>query len=201
MAEASVRLSVSEFLELAESAGRLVVWDTEATGLSGDHHSVLVVSVKPVGRRARSWMVRRPGDDREVVAEAGAALEAAAGWISYYGRGFDLPMLQTRRLRWGLPPIAIRPHLDLYWVLRTGLVMSRRSQAHYLAFLGLPPVARGKAEAKMAQKMTLSPEVWNAVLAQPRRYLPRLRRRCESDCQGLEDLYRAVRPWVRRMAR
>lgn len=187
-----MQIEAQQFLRLAEQAGQIAAVDIEATGLRGDYNSVLVVSIKPYGQKVTTFKIQRPGQDQKVVREAGEMLEGLDAWITYYGKGFDLPMLNTRRLVWGLPPIDKRHHIDMYYTLKSNLNTSRRSQGHLLSWLGVKYVpSKGEVEttAEMPQKMTVSAEMWNKVLAEPRKYIPVMVDRCESDVEGLLALY------------
>lgn len=167
---------------MAEASHQLAFVDIESTGLRGDYNSVLVVSVKPYGSKPTSIVVRRPGNDRAVVAAAKVELEKYACWATYYGKGFDLPMLNTRLLRHGLEPIDKRLHIDMYYVLKYNLLTARRSQAHLLSWLNTPQ-----------QKMTVGAETWNEVVARKPGALADMVKRCESDVRGLEALYKKTR--------
>jgi len=173
-----VQIEAQEFLKIAEQAGKVALVDIEATGLKGDYNSVLVVTVKPYGEKCITTAVDRPGDDRKLVVAARDLLHEYPLWVSYYGKGFDIPMIQTRLLRHGARPLVKALHLDLYWHLKAHIITARRSQAHYLRWMDAP-----------SQKMDMSPEEWNLVLANPKKALVRMRQRCESDCEGLEALY------------
>lgn len=169
------------FLRLAEKAGRLVFVDIEASGLRGDYNSILCVSLKPYGEKPTTYCVIQPGNDKRVVREVKEALEDYDCWCGYYSKGFDLPMINTRLLKWGLEPVEKRHHIDLYYTLKANLLTARRSQAHLLEWLETPET-----------KMTVSADVWNRVADEETRHaaLATLRRRCESDVAGLEALYR-----------
>lgn len=177
-----MKLDTQQFLDMVEKAGSLAFVDIEASGLKGDYNNVLVVSIKPYGKPARSYRVVRPGHDRKLLREVVPALESFACWVTYYGKGFDIPMLNTRLLRWEMPPLDPRPHIDMYYALKSKLLTARKSQSHLLSWLGTPE-----------QKMSISATVWSEVQANPRKYLPTLVKRCESDTAGLEDLYRRTR--------
>lgn len=202
------------FLRLAEAAKSICFFDIEATGLRGDYNSTLCVSVRPYGGEAVTFSVRRPGEDDKVVAAAKAELEKYDAWTSYYGKGFDIPMLNTRLLRWGIPPIAKRHHIDLYFTLKANLLCARRSQAHLLEWSDQPEIAQfiaghtvneGTREkikpaltaTEHARKMTVSAEIWNKVLARPRVYMPTMIERCESDTLGLMALYQRTKHLIR----
>ena len=177
-----MQLEPEEFLSLAEQARTLVCFDIEATGLRGDYNSVLVVSVKKFGRKPTTLQVLQPGNDQRVVREAKDLLEAANCWVGYYSKGFDIPMLNTRLLKWGYEPIEKRPHVDLYYTLKYNLLTSRKSQAHLLEWLETPE-----------HKMTVTAELWNKVLYDFDIAMTTLVKRCESDTAGLEALYKKTK--------
>ena len=175
-----MQLAARDFLRLAEAANSLCFFDLESTGLKGDYNSVLVVSILAYqNEKAVSFCIERPGIDCKVVREARDYLRTFDCWVSYYGKGFDFPMINTRLLRWGLEPLERKPHIDLYYSLKSNLNTSRRSQAHLLTWLGTPE-----------QKMSVGADKWNEVLSDPVKNMPIMRRRCESDCKGLRDLYK-----------
>lgn len=177
-----MQLDAQIFLRLVEKARTLFVFDIEATGLRGDYNSVLCVSIKPFGASPETFVVKKAGEDHEVVLKARARLNEADAWVTYYGRGFDIRMLNTRLLQHGERPIEKRHHVDMYYHLASHLLTARRSQSHLLSWLHTPE-----------QKMGVSAEVWNAVLRDPATHLPTMVKRCESDTRGLEALYRRTK--------
>lgn len=188
--EVRVNIDAQTFLGLVEKTNGLVFVDIEASGLRGDYNSVLVVSVKPYGLDPISFSVKRVGNDVKVVRKAKEALEAAQAWVTYYGKGFDIPMLNTRLLKWGLDPIEKRPHIDLYYSLKSSLLTARRSQGHLLSWLGTPE-----------QKMGVSADVWNQIASDPETHMPTMIDRCESDVKGLENLYERTKHLIRDIKR
>lgn len=177
-----MQLPAQDFLRLTELAGTLGFLDIESTGLRGDYNSVLVASLKPFGESPESFFVEQPGNDQGVVTKIKHRLEQCDCWVTYYGKGFDIPMLNTRLLRWHKKPIEKRPHLDLYFALKYNLLTARKSQGHLLSWLEGPE-----------QKMTVGAEVWNRILANPQKEIRRMIARCESDVEGLESLYRRTK--------
>ena len=163
-----------------EKAGGIAFFDLEATGLHGDYNSILIASLKPYGKKPISFVVSQPGHDQKVVREFRDALSQFPIWCSFYGKGFDIPMLQARLLHHALDPLPKHHHIDLYFQMKYKVKTSRHSQAHLLEWLGTKQ-----------RKMTLAPTVWN--LEDPVEDLKTLRLRCESDCSGLEALYDKVK--------
>jgi len=177
-----MQIDAQVFLPIAEKAGEVCFFDTEATGTHGDYNSILVVSLKPWHGKLKTFTVKRPGQDKSLVAAARDELSKFAVWVSYYGKMFDIPLLQSRLLAHRCAPLIGKHHIDLYWHMKAHTLTSRRSQAHLLEWLATPQ-----------QKMTLSPEVWNLVLRNPREGLKTLSARCESDVEGLEAMYDRVK--------
>lgn len=186
-----MQLDEQDFLRLVETAKTLVFLDIEATSLHGDYGSILVAVTKRPKQAPRIYRVDFPGRDRSLVGELRDDLASADAWVTYYGKGFDIPMINTRLLRWGYEPLPKKPHLDLYFVVKHRLQTDRRSQGHLLSWLDLPE-----------RKMSVSAEVWNTVLAggdEGRAAFDELVRRCRSDVRGLEALYRRLKPLVVRV--
>lgn len=186
----AIQLDAQTFLNLVEKSGKLAIFDIEATGLKGDYNGVLCVSVKPYGKKPILFTVNKPGDDHAVVVAAKAALSEYDCWVSYYGKGFDVKMLNTRLLMHGEKPLPRTHHVDLYWHLREHTNTSRRSQAHLLRFFKLKE-----------KKMDMDPDTWNRVLADPAKELRLMEKRCASDTAGLEALYRRTRHIIKEVSR
>ena len=102
---------------------RLLFLDTETTGLAGGS-GTLVFLLGLARHREGEWVCRQYLLSR--IAGERALLEQAAAWagpgadlVTYNGRCFDLPLLETRfRLAGVANPFAERPHLDLLQPVR-----------------------------------------------------------------------------------
>lgn len=174
-----MKVEVRDYLRLCEAANTLGFFDIEATGLRGDYNSILVASFKHFNDKPVSYVVKQPGNDKGLVRAVRDHLESLDVWVTYYGKGFDIPMLNTRLLKWGYEPVKKKPHLDLYFTLKSGLLTARRSQGHLLSWLEAPE-----------QKMTVGADTWNAILADPKgKPMKVMIERCESDVEGLQGLY------------
>ena len=176
-----MQIDTQRFLTLIERDHSLVFLDIEANGLRGDYNSMLCASIKAYDMPPVTYAVKKVGEDRAALIETKTALERAECWVTYYGKGFDIKMINTRLLRHGLMPVAKRPHIDLYYQLKSKTIMSRRSQGHYLSWLKLEQ-----------QKMTVSADDWSRAAIDWKRIKPTMIERCESDVAGLECLYDRV---------
>jgi len=177
-----MQIDAQDYLDMAEESGKLVFFDIEATGLKGNYNSVLVVSLKPYGEEPYSFHIEAVGNDQKVLREAKTELESYHCWVSYYGKGFDIPMLQTRLLKWGQRPIESRHHIDMYYVGKSHTLLSPRSMAAVASFLGTPE-----------QKMSVGPDAWSEMGFNMKKHMPTMIKRCESDTAVLEDVYKKQR--------
>ena len=185
-----MQIEVQDYLDLAEKTASLVFLDIESLGLKGDYNSVICVSLKPYGKRPYTLAIKQPGNDQKVVNDAKRELEKYGCWVTYYGKGFDIPMLNTRLLKWNSPPIDKRLHLDMYFSLKANLLTARKSQAFLLDWLGTPE-----------KKLSVSASIWSELPFCMKEHLPTMVKRCESDVAGLEALYRRTRHLVRELKR
>lgn len=186
-----MQLDSQDFLRLTEKANTLAFVDLEATGLRGDYNSVLVVSVLRFNDRQPTFFaVEQPGNDKKVVREAKEMLEECDAWVTYYGKGFDIPMLNTRLLRWELRPIDKRPHIDLYFTLKYNILTARRSMAHLSRWL-----------ETAQKKKDMNPDVWASIVGNLKKYMPEMIERCNSDTKETRDLYCKVKHLIREIKR
>lgn len=181
-----MKINVEDYLRLVENANTIAFWDMEATGLRGDYNSIIVISVKPYNSEVKSFQINQPGNDKRVCREAAEYLSDMDCWVTYYGKGFDAPMLQTRLLKWGLPRLHMKPHIDMYYVLKYHLLTARKSQGHLLSWLEAPE-----------QKMTVGADMWNQIISNFDETIPVMIDRCESDAIGLQCLYEKTKHLIR----
>jgi len=174
-----MQIDTQDYLRLVENSNSICFFDIEATGLKGDYNTILVVSVKPYHSDPVSFNVSQIGNDQKVIREAGEFLNEFDCWVTYYGKGFDVPMINTRKLKWGQEPLAKKHHLDMFFTLKSKTVMARKSMAQFAGLLELHD-----------QKMGVSPNVWTEVLGNPSgKAMKTMIERCESDCAVLQQLY------------
>lgn len=187
-----MKIDTLEFLELVEASNKLAFFDIEATGLRGDYNSVLVVAIKPFKTATPTiFNITQPGNDQRVVREAKAELEKYTVICGYYSKGFDIPMLNTRLLKWGQVPVEKRLHIDLYFTLKANLLTARKSQGHLLEWLETPET-----------KMTVGADMWNKILNNPTGEPMRvMKNRCASDVIGLQSLYERTKHLIREIKR
>ena len=109
----------------------VIFLDTETTGLSGGAGTVaFLVGVgrwSDVGFTVEQYLMRDYDEERPMLMELQESLAGAQAFVTFNGKAFDIPLLQSRfvlaRQRW---PLARAVHLDLLhparriWKLRLG---------------------------------------------------------------------------------
>lgn len=185
-----MQLPAHDFLRLVEANKTLVVLDTESSGFNGDYGAIICASLQPLGGKMQTFRVEQLGNDKKVVREAKEALEAADAWVTYYGKGHDIPLLNTRLLKWGLKPVDPRPHIDMYFQLKYKLKMASKSQAAMANWLDLPE-----------KKMSVSQDIWASLGYNFRSNMKVIVERCESDVLTLGQLYVRTKHMIRDITR
>lgn len=182
-----MQVDAQAFLDLVENhKNGIVFFDIESTGFNADYNSVIVFSWKPYNRKANTIKIVQLGNDKKVVREAKQILESFHCWVSFFGKGFDIPFLNSRLIKWGYDPVQPKHHLDLFFTLKAHMKLSSNSLAQYAGFLRLEN-----------QKMGIGPNVWSEVGFKGNENLKLLTERCESDCTVLHDLYERTKHIVR----
>lgn len=178
-----MRLEVEDYLRLVENNNSICFFDLESLGFRGDYGSILVTSVKPYHGDPVTFTIKQPGNDKKLVRETKEELEKYDCWVTYYGKMFDIKMMNTRLLKWGYPPVAKRPHLDLYFSGKAHLNTARKSLGHLVGWLDTPE-----------EKQYVNPDDWNQILNDPQgAVMQRMIARCESDVRITQDLYEKIK--------
>ena len=189
-----MQLDCQTFLRLVEKNGSLIFWDTESQGREGDYGRMYIVSVKPFNKPPVTLNIGENAQDKGLVKEAKDLLDKADCWVTFYGKGHDVPLLNTRLIRWGYPPLNVVPHIDMYFQLKYKLKTGRKSQAHLLEFLQDTMISLGIPPEK---KMSVSPNVWSDLWSDYKKNIKILIDRCASDTIGLEALYKVCKHLIR----
>jgi DNA polymerase elongation subunit (family B) len=184
-----VQLDAQKFLPIAEKAGALAFLDIESSGLRGEYGTAVVVSIRPYQGSSITFTAR-PGNDKALIKKVRAELHKFPVWVTYYGKGFDVPFLNTRMLRHGIAPLDKHHHIDLYFILRFKTLTARHSQGHLLSWLGTPE-----------QKMSVSANVWADLAKNYDENIGILVERCESDTEGLQALYEKTKHLISEITR
>jgi len=119
--------------------------DTETTGLSGGTGTyaflIGVGRITPEGFRVRQFLMREYVEEGSLLAALESHLADFDVLITYNGKSYDQPLLETRyRMAWRKPPFARLGHLDLLhgarrlWKLRLESCRLMELEQHILGF-------------------------------------------------------------------
>src|SRR5213592_2031591 len=108
-----MQIKAEEFLPIAEKAGAVAFLDIEASNLKADFGTVVVTSIKPYGGDPITFTAK-PGRDKKLLIAVAAELSKYQAWVTFYGKLFDVPFINSRMLVNGLPPLDKKHHIDMY---------------------------------------------------------------------------------------
>lgn len=80
---------------------------------------------------------RRGSNDKKLCNDIARRLEDFDILIGYYSLGFDLPMLNSRLIKWGLKPLDERFHIDVYRVVKKNINTTSRRLQTVSKFFGI----------------------------------------------------------------
>ena len=116
-------LSLIAGADISFDPAQLLFLDTETTGLSGGAGTLAFLTglgrVKGDTFVVTQYLMRDYGEENSQLMQVNAAIENAPGIVTFNGKSFDLPLLQSRallqRMRFAMQP---RIHIDLLHAAR-----------------------------------------------------------------------------------
>jgi uncharacterized protein len=97
-------------------------FDTETTGLGGAGTLAFLVGLcwqDPEGNWVlEQLLLAHPSEEQALLRHLEARILSASFLVSFNGRSFDWPLLQSRRVMNQMEPLDVRPHLDLLHLAR-----------------------------------------------------------------------------------
>src|SRR5262245_47444543 len=176
-------------------------FDLETSSLNGDYGSLGVAVIHPAGEENpivlrgdvlnKNWKTKR-SDDSAIVKEVAEELSSYDILIAHNGAagrfGFDIPFLQARLVRWGLPPFPRKKIIDPVQIARNQLRLSGHSLESIAGHLGLE------------QKMRLANSVWvEAFLDGTRAAMDLIVERCKSDVRILCEIVKSIKGYCHQL--
>lgn len=176
---------------------RILFLDIESTSLEADFGYMLAFGYKWLGGRTKVLSIltsqlpcgtchRVEGDDRVLTGEVHKVMSAADMLVTWYGKGFDVPFINSRVIDAGLPPLPSTPHVDLYFTARHHLKLSSNRLASVQNFLQLK-----------TEKTPLTRRVWRRAQAGDVPSIKYVVDHCRADVDVLEQAYEKLKPYVR----
>lgn len=169
---------------------KILFFDIESTGLNATFGTILCIGYKFLsdpevhvptildGRKRASML-----DDKRLVERFAKVYNHCDYSVGHYSSRFDLPMIRTKLLKWGLPPLPPKPHIDTWWVARRELKLHSNRLAVLQDFLGCT-----------AAKTPLKPDDWIQAAHGSKDALEYIVEHCRQDVLVLEEVFVKLRP-------
>ena len=106
-------------LEAAGTGGRVVFWDLETCGFSGNPLFLSgLLLVTPESARIVQCLARDYAEERAVIQATCSLLGPSPLLVTFNGKSYDLPFLRERAARFGVPIPRMAGHIDLLHAAR-----------------------------------------------------------------------------------
>lgn len=183
--------------EQRENGPKILVWDIETTNLNASFGVVLAIAYKWVGKpkvyvptiidyAKRNSML----DDKLLIQDFLEVYKEADYSVAHYGKKFDLPYINTKCLKYRLGPTPPIPLLDTCWVAWKNFKLHSNRLAAWLEYLDCKH-----------EKMPMYADDWlHAAHGNPKA-MRAVKARAQKDVLGLEEVFLAMRPWIKEPVR
>ena len=121
---------------------KILLWDIEATGLNATFGTLLCIGYKWLDDKKPTVLSILDGakgemlNDKPLVKEFAKVYNEADYSITWYGDRYDLPMVRSKMLLHGLPPLAPVRSLDLWKAVRYRFKLHNNRLGSWQQFLG-----------------------------------------------------------------
>lgn len=179
---------------------RIAAFDLETSGLEGDWASILCASFCPIkeeGKIEPAYTLTRkvrskdPFDDAALAAKIKAEIAKYNLIVTWNGKMFDIPFLNSRLLKAGLESVFPQLHVDIMWFARGNAARLASSKM----------VNVGKFFRCKTEKYDVPPHVLIASRAGDAEALKEVIIHCEADVQLTTELYWKLLPGIRQIHR
>ena len=177
---------------------KILFFDIETTHLKADFGTMLAFGYKWSGDEGptvlsitdyKGWK-KDPTDDGKLCRDASKLLEEADMFVTYFGKGFDVKFLNAKMLEHGLPIVPNTAHVDLFYVVKANLALSRKSLGNVGYFLNLN-----------AEKTPVEGRIWKKAMVGDADSIDYIVEHCAADVNLLEEAYDKLKPLVRQHPR
>jgi uncharacterized protein YprB with RNaseH-like and TPR domain len=181
---------------------KFLILDIETTDFAANKGFMLCYGYKWLGEgktKVRSLLdypsrfKRDCTDDSQLAKSLTPLIESADAIITYYGKYFDIPFIQTRQLLNGHPPVSEPFNIDLWWTARKKLKFtSNRLDTVHKALLEL-------TGEQPEVKTWVNPRVWTRAAAGHRASIKEIIHHCRIDIDVTEMVYNHLAPFIKNL--
>ncbi|MEM2498508.1 MAG: ribonuclease H-like domain-containing protein [Candidatus Nezhaarchaeales archaeon] len=169
---------------------KLCFLDVESTGLEAESSFIVGFGVMEEDGSWSHVFAKSVMDEASVIRELIAKLSKYEYVVTWYGSGFDLPMLVARAIRNGLDVSGLMTvkHLDLYLVAKSFLRLGKYDLDSVCKFFGIPK--------RFELKGSDMPPLYFKALSGDQEALRMISDHCYDDLQGLRNVFMKLKPVV-----
>lgn len=176
-------------LDIETAPAVAYVWRMFKENISNDQliqpHTILCVGCKWVGEREVKLFSVWEHGEQEMLSEVRNLLLEADGIITYNGKKFDLPHLQSEMIRLRLPPVPPVSHIDLFKFVRDKTRFMSKKLGYVAEHLGIG--------TKMKHEGF---DLWKKVLDGDEKSQARMARYCRRDVVLTERVYQRLKGYI-----
>lgn len=171
---------------------KILIWDIESTALNSTFGTVLCIGWKfldedevyiPTILDAKSSHLK---DDSILVDQFVEAFDKADIHVTWYGERFDLPMINSKLIKYGRNPLPNKPHLDLWKTARKHFKLHSNRLAVWGEYLGCEN-----------QKTPITHDDWLHAALGDEGAMEQVVDHCFYDVLVLEEVFDKMRPWIK----
>lgn len=173
------------------SEPKILLWDIESTSLNADFGTILCIGWKWLGKpKVYVANIQTYGDPNKPWDDSGLVryfveevYDQADYSVAHYGGRFDLPMIVTKCVKYGIPVPAPKVLVDTWRISRDNLKLHNNrldSLAKYFVTLD--------------QKTGILPDEWRRAMCGDRKALKYVVDHCRADVLVLEEVFKKLRP-------
>lgn len=175
------------------SEPRFLLFDIETTNLQATFGTLLCIGYKWIGddkslRVPTILETSKKGmlDDRGLVKEFANVWSEADAVISWYGKRFDQPFIESKLIKYKLPPLKPVHHIDLWFTARYRFKLHSNRLNAWQQYLDLPD-----------EKTPIDYDAWLNAAHGSKEAIAGVVEHCRKDIIVLEEAFEQMKPWVR----
>jgi len=174
---------------------KILIYDIECTDLDADWGTLLCVGFKWLGDKTPTVIsiLDYPGkdviDDSNLTKTFHEIASQADMVITYFGKGFDQPWMNSKYLEHNLGWLPNTPHVDLFYIAKSNVKVSRKSLDNLVSTYSL------------GKKYNVSKRNWRLAKAGIEEGIKEVIKHCYVDVNLTEKLYYLFRPGIRQHPR
>ncbi len=168
---------------------KILFWDLETSDLNANWATVLCAGWKYPGVKPKlistldfpKAFKENPTNDYYVIKEFAKILADADMWVTWYGLGFDVKMMNTKLVEHGLPALPPVPHVDGWRIAKYKMKLNSNRLATVSQFLGVE------------EKTPVKGKIWKRAISGHRPSLKYIEEHCTQDVIVLEEVYNRIK--------